>query len=102
MDLDKYVSLETWIFKILRLIKWIKIILKINFKQNNMWDLFTIDKILWCCNFGLKYKFFMKKINKKYIEIMRQADDAVGRKEVVSLLKKAAVIMSKSEDKLAS
>ena len=44
----------------------------------------------------------MKKINKKYIEIMRQADDAVGRKEVVRLLKKAAVIMSKSEDKLAS
>ena len=44
----------------------------------------------------------MKKINKKYIEIMRQADDAVGRKEVVRLLKKAAVIMSKSEDKLAA
>ena len=49
-----------------------------------------------------KVEFFMKKINKKYIEIMRQADDAVGRKEVVSLLKKAAVIMSKSEDKLAA
>ena len=30
----------------------------------------------------------MKKINKKYVEIMRQADHAVGRKEVVSLLKK--------------
>ena len=30
----------------------------------------------------------MKKINKKYDEIMRQADNAVGRKEVVSLLKK--------------
>ena len=29
----------------------------------------------------------MKKINKKYYEIMRQADNAVGRKEVVSLLK---------------
>ena len=38
----------------------------------------------------------MKKINKKYDEIMRQADNAVGRKEVVSLLKKAAIIMSKS------
>ena len=102
MDFDKNVSFETLILKILRLTKWVKTILKTNFKQNNMWDLFTIDKILWCCNFGLKYKFFMKKINKKYIEIMRQADDAVGRKEVVSLLKKAAVIMSKSEDKLAS
>ena len=44
----------------------------------------------------------MKKINKKYAEIMRQADDAVGSKEVVSLLKKAAVISSKSEDNLAS
>ena len=40
----------------------------------------------------------MKKINKKYAEIMRQADNAVGRKEVVSLLKKAAMIMSKSEE----
>jgi len=39
----------------------------------------------------------MKKINKKYYEIMSQADNAVGRKEVVSLLKKAAKIMSKSE-----
>ena len=29
----------------------------------------------------------MKKINKKYAEVMRQADNAVGRKEVVSLLK---------------
>ncbi len=102
MYFDRYVSFEKWISKILRLIKWAKIILKTNFKQSNIWDLFTIDKILWCCNFGLKKKFFMKKINKKYIEIMSQADDAVGRKEVVSLLKKAAVIMSKSEDKLAS
>ena len=39
----------------------------------------------------------MKKINKKYAEIMHQADHAVGRKEVVSLLKKAAMLMSKSE-----
>ena len=44
----------------------------------------------------------MKKINKKYAEIMFQADNAVGRKEVVSLLKKAALIMSKSEDKSAA
>ena len=34
----------------------------------------------------------MKKINKKYAEIMHQANLAVGRKEVVSLLKKAAKI----------
>ena len=33
---------------------------------------------------------------------MRQADNAVGRKEVVSLLKKAATIMSKSEETLAA
>ena len=44
----------------------------------------------------------MIKKNKKYAEIMRQADDAVGRKEVVSLLKKAAKRMSKSEENLAA
>ena len=44
----------------------------------------------------------MKKINKKYAEIMLQADNAVGRKEVVSLLKKAATIMSKAEKNLAA
>ena len=49
-----------------------------------------------------KLKLFMKKINKKYADIMRQADNAVGRKEVVSLLKKAAIIMSKSEENLAA
>ena len=44
----------------------------------------------------------MKKINKKYDEIILQADNPVGRKEVVSLLKKAAIIMSKSEENLAA
>ena len=44
----------------------------------------------------------MKKINKKYAEVMRQADNAVGRKEVVSLLKKAATIMSKDEENIAA
>ena len=44
----------------------------------------------------------MKKINKKYAEIMRQADKAVGRKEVVSLLKKAAIMVSRSEENLAA
>ena len=44
----------------------------------------------------------MKKINKKYAEVMRQADKAVGRKEVVSLLKKAAIIKSKAEENLAA
>ena len=33
---------------------------------------------------------------------MSQSDNAVGRKEVVSLLKKAAIIMSKSEENLAA
>ena len=33
---------------------------------------------------------------------MRQADNAVGRKEVVSLLKKAAMIMTKSEENIAA
>tara|TARA_B100000902_G_scaffold343948_1_gene348997 strand:+ start:79 stop:213 length:135 start_codon:yes stop_codon:yes gene_type:complete len=44
----------------------------------------------------------MKKINKKYAEVMLQADNAIGRKEVVSLLKKAAMIMSKSEENIAA
>ena len=44
----------------------------------------------------------MKKINKKYAEVMLLADNAVGRKEVVSLLKKASMIMSKSEENLAA
>ena len=44
----------------------------------------------------------MKNINKKYAEIMHQADIAVGRKEVVSLLKKAAMIKSESEKNLAA
>tara|TARA_B100000524_G_scaffold312718_1_gene189763 strand:- start:223 stop:357 length:135 start_codon:yes stop_codon:yes gene_type:complete len=44
----------------------------------------------------------MNKKNKKYAEIMRQANNAVGRKEVVSLLKKAAMIKSKFEENLAA
>ena len=44
----------------------------------------------------------MKKINKKYAEIMHQANNAVGRKEVVSLLKKAAMIKSEAEENLAA
>ena len=50
----------------------------------------------------INLKLFMKKINKKYAELMLQADNAVGRKEVVSLLKKAAKIISKSEKNLAA
>ena len=44
----------------------------------------------------------MKKINKKYAELMHQADNAVGRKEVVSLLKKAAIIISNTEENVAA
>jgi len=44
----------------------------------------------------------MKKINKKYDEIMRQANNAIGRKEVVILLKKAATLISKTEENLAA
>ena len=44
----------------------------------------------------------MQKKNKKYAEIMHQADNAVGRKEVVSLLKKAAKIISKFDENLAA
>ena len=44
----------------------------------------------------------MKKINKKYAEIMHEADVAVGRKEVVHLLKKAAQIKSVLDENLAA
>tara|TARA_B100000401_G_C52719618_1_gene677924 strand:+ start:126 stop:260 length:135 start_codon:yes stop_codon:yes gene_type:complete len=44
----------------------------------------------------------MKKVNKKYYEIMQQADNAIGRKEIVRLLKKAAKIRSISEENLAA
>ena len=44
----------------------------------------------------------MKKINKKYSELMLLADNAVGRKEVVSLLQKAAMIKSEAEENLAA
>lgn len=43
----------------------------------------------------------MKKVNKKYSEIMKQADLAVGRKEVVSLLKKAAKLQCVDENYVA-
>lgn len=44
----------------------------------------------------------MKKINKKYAEIMHQADNAVGRKEVVKLLKEAAQIKSTFDENFAA
>ena len=44
----------------------------------------------------------MKKINKIYDEIMRQADNAVGRKEVVSLFKEAAMIKDEEEENLVA
>ena len=44
----------------------------------------------------------MKKINKRYAEILHQADLAVGRKEVVRLLKKAAKVKSVLDENLAA
>ena len=44
----------------------------------------------------------MKTINKKYSEIINQANEAVGRKEVVRLLKKAAKIKSILDEKLVA
>ena len=47
-------------------------------------------------------KIVMNNINKKYAEIMQQADNAVGRKEVVKLLKKAAKIKAIHQENLAA
>ena len=44
----------------------------------------------------------MKEINKKYTEIMHQADNALGRKEVVRLLKKAARLKSINDENIAA
>ena len=44
----------------------------------------------------------MKEITKKYSEIMQQANIAVGRKEVVRLLKKAAKIRSSYDQNLVA
>tara|TARA_Y100000589_G_scaffold158947_1_gene151294 strand:- start:258 stop:392 length:135 start_codon:yes stop_codon:yes gene_type:complete len=41
----------------------------------------------------------MKKITKSYVELLHKASKANGRKEVVSLLKKAAKLKSKIEEK---
>ena len=42
----------------------------------------------------------MKKINKTYAELMYYAEQAKGRKEVLSFLKKAAKLKSKFESKV--
>ena len=44
----------------------------------------------------------MKRITKKYAEIMHEANIAIGRKEVVRLLKKAAKVKSILDDKLVA
>ena len=41
----------------------------------------------------------MKKLNKKYAELLQQASVAIGRKEAVSLLHKAAKLQSKLDEK---
>ena len=37
----------------------------------------------------------MKKLNKKYADLMRQAQQAIGRKEAVGLIHKAAKLKNK-------
>ena len=44
----------------------------------------------------------MKTINKRYADLLNKASKANGRKEVVSLLKKAAQLKSKFEYKSAA
>ena len=40
----------------------------------------------------------MKKLNKKYAELMHQAQQATGRKEAVGLIHKAAKLKTKFEN----
>ena len=44
----------------------------------------------------------MKKIDKKYIDLMYFVDYADGRKEFTSLLKKASKLKSRLDDKTAA
>tara|TARA_B100000131_G_scaffold246760_1_gene239773 strand:+ start:181 stop:315 length:135 start_codon:yes stop_codon:yes gene_type:complete len=41
----------------------------------------------------------MKKLTKKYAELLHQASNATGRKEVVGLLHKAAKLQTKINEK---
>ena len=41
----------------------------------------------------------MKKLNKKYADLLHQASIAIGRKEAVSLLHKAAKLKTKFDQK---
>ena len=41
----------------------------------------------------------MKKLNKKYTALLHQASIATGRKEVISLLHKAAKLQTKLDEK---
>ena len=41
----------------------------------------------------------MKKLNKKYADLLHQASVATGRKEAVGLLHKAAKLQSKFDEK---
>ena len=52
MDSDYLFSLESSIKKILRIINEQFLLCKNN-QRNNILELFTVDTILWCCNFGL-------------------------------------------------
>ena len=45
-----------------------------------------------------KIKKKMKKINKKYFHLMELVDQANGRKEFISLLKKVTQIKTKNDD----
>ena len=40
----------------------------------------------------------MKKLNKKYADLMRQVQQATGRKEAVGLIHKAAKLINKIPD----
>ena len=41
----------------------------------------------------------MKTLNKKYLDLLKQASMATGRKEAVGLLHKAAKLQNKLDDK---
>ena len=51
-------------------------------------------------NLNSTYTNFMKKLNKKYADLLHKAAIATGRKEVVGLLHKAAKLQTKFDEKI--
>ena len=72
------------------------------FETNKYFDLLSrLKRITYTPNQAWinKTKNQMKKLNKKYADLLHQASIATGRKEAVGLLHKAAKLQTKFDEK---